>query len=485
MKKEQQIACPGPLVSGDRRQFLAQAGLGFGSLALASMLAGDARRPAAAAEAGSHNPLAARLPHFAPQATSVIFLFMAGGPSQMETFDPKPLLNRLHGQPVPESFGKIQTQRTTEASLLLGSQRTFRRQGKSGQLMSDLFPHLATQADEIAIVRSLHADSIVHAPALYQMNSGRTLMGHPSLGSWLLYGLGSENENLPAYVVMLDPDGTTVGGPPCWGAGYFSPVYQGTLFRPGKTPIIDLNPADGRSRPRQRQGLDLLKSLNRLRREPGDEQLLSRLATYELAFRMQTEAPEAIDLEQETSQTHQLYGADREPTAEFGRRCLMARRLVERGVRFVQLYSGGGPGNMTWDGHGDIEENHLRMAGQTDQPVAGLLKDLKQRGLLDSTLVIWAGEFGRTPMSQGNTGRDHSPFGFSLWMAGGGIQGGRSVGATDDIGLRAVERPIHVRDFHATILHQLGLDQEELTFLHDGREEKLTDTGGQVIQEIL
>ncbi|MDE0734741.1 MAG: DUF1501 domain-containing protein [Pirellulaceae bacterium] len=485
MEKEQQTACPGPLVSGDRREFLARAGLGFGSLALASMLAGDSRRPAAAAERGSHNPLAARLPHFAPQATSVIFLFMAGGPSQMETFDPKPLLNRLHGQPVPESFGKIQTQRTTEASLLLGSQRTFRRQGKSGQLMSDLFPHLATQADEIAIVRSLHADSIVHAPALYQMNSGRTLMGHPSLGSWLLYGLGSENENLPAYVVMLDPDGTTVGGPPCWGAGYFSPVYQGTLFRPGKTPIIDLNPADGRSRLRQRQGLDLLKSLNRLRREPDDQQLLSRLATYELAFRMQTEAPEAIDLEQETAQTHQLYGADREPTAEFGRRCLMARRLVERGVRFVQLYSGGGPGNMTWDGHGDIEENHLRMAGQTDQPVAGLLKDLKQRGLLDSTLVIWAGEFGRTPMSQGKTGRDHSPFGFSLWMAGGGIQGGRSVGATDDIGLRAVERPIHVRDFHATILHQLGLDQEELTFLHDGREEKLTDTGGQVIQEIL
>jgi hypothetical protein len=485
MKKEQQIACPGPLVSGDRRQFLAQAGLGFGSLALASMLAGDSRRPAAAAERGAHNPLAAKPPHFAPQATSVIFLFMAGGPSQMETFDPKPLLNRLHGQPVPESFGKIQTQRTTEASLLLGSQRTFRRQGKSGQLMSDLFPHLATQADEIAIVRSLHADSIVHAPALYQMNSGRTLMGHPSLGSWLLYGLGSENENLPAYVVMLDPDGTTVGGPPCWGAGYFSPVYQGTLFRPGKTPIIDLNPADGRSRLRQRQGLDLLKSLNGLRREPGDEQLLSRLATYELAFRMQTQAPEAIDLEQETAQTHQLYGADCEPTAEFGRRCLMARRLVERGVRFVQLYSGGGPGNMTWDGHGDIEENHLRMAGQTDQPVAGLLKDLKQRGLLDSTLVIWAGEFGRTPMSQGKTGRDHSPFGFSLWMAGGGIQGGRSVGATDDIGLRAVERPIHVRDFHATILHQLGLDQEELTFLHDGREEKLTDTGGQVIQEIL
>ncbi len=485
MTRHPQTACPGPLVTGDRREFLARAGLGFGSLALASLLAGDSPRSATAAEGAAHNPLAARLPHFAPQATSVIFLFMAGGPSQMETFDPKPLLNRLHGQPVPESFGKIQTQRTTEDSLLLGSQRTFRRQGKSGQLMSDLFPQLATQADEIAIVRSLHADSIVHAPALYQMNSGRTLMGHPSLGSWLLYGLGSENENLPAYVVMLDPDGTTVGGPPCWGAGYFSPVFQGTLFRPGKTPIIDLNPADGRSRRRQRQGLDLLKSLNRLRREPGDQQLLSRLATYELAFRMQTEAPEAIDLEQETAQTHQLYGADREPTAEFGRRCLMARRLVERGVRFVQLYSGGGPGNMTWDGHGDIEENHLRMAGQTDQPVAGLLKDLKQRGLLDSTLVIWAGEFGRTPMSQGKTGRDHSPFGFSLWMAGGGIQGGRSVGATDDIGLRAVERPIHVRDFHATILHQLGLDQEELTFLHDGREEKLTDTGGQVIREIL
>ena len=485
MARQRQVTCPGPQLAVNRRDFLARGGLGFGSLALTSLLAQESRPTVAAPQAVSHNPLSARPAHFAPQATSVIFLFMAGGPSQMETFDPKPLLNRLHGQPVPESFGKVKTQRTTEASLLLGSGRTFKAQGDSGQLMSDLFPHLGSEADEIAVIRSLQADSIVHAPALYQMNTGRTLMGHPSLGSWLLYGLGSENENLPAYVVMLDPDGTTVGGPPCWGSGYFPPVFQGTLFRPGATPIIDLNPADGRSRTRQRQSLDLLKSLNQLGRRPDDEQLLSRLATYELAFRMQTEAPEAVDLNQETRQTHRLYGADQEPTAEFGRRCLMARRLVERGVRFVQLYSGGGPGNMTWDGHGDIEENHLRMAGQTDQPIAGLLKDLRQRGLLDSTLVIWAGEFGRTPMSQGKTGRDHSPFGFCAWMAGGGIVGGRSVGATDEIGLRAVDRPIHVRDFHATILHQLGLDQEELTFLHDGREEKLTDIGGQVIREIL
>jgi len=485
MDQPEQITCPGPQLAVNRRDFLARGGLGFGSLAFASMLAREATVSGRDAVQGSLNPLGPKPPHFAPQATSVIFLFMAGGPSQMETFDPKPLLNRLHGQPVPESFGKVMTQQTTEASLLLGSKRTFRPQGDSGQMMSDLFPHLASEADEIAVIRSLRAESIVHAPALYQMNTGRTLMGHPSLGAWLLYGLGSENENLPAYVVMLDPDGTTVGGPPCWGSGYFPPVFQGTLFRPGKTPIIDLHPADGRSRSRQRQSLDLLNSLNQIQRRPDDAQLLSRLATYELAFRMQTEAPEAVDLNQETVQTRRLYGADEKPTAEFGRRCMMARRLVERGVRFVQLYSGGGPGNLTWDGHGDIEENHLRMAGQTDKPIAGLLKDLKQRGLLDTTLVIWAGEFGRTPMSQGKTGRDHSPFGFSVWMAGGGIQGGRSVGATDEIGLRAVERPIHVRDFHATILHQLGLDQEELTFLHDGREEKLTDIGGQVIQEIL
>jgi hypothetical protein len=471
--------CPGPLPTWDRREFLTRGGLGFGSLALASLLNQDAT-----ASESSANPLAARQPHFSPQATSVIFLFMAGGPSQVDTFDPKSLLQKLHGQPTPASFGPVRTQQVTEKALLLGSKRSFRPHGESGLVMSDLFPHLAECADTISVVRSMHADSIVHSAALYQMNSGRTLMGHPSLGAWLTYGLGSESENLPSYVVMLDPDGGLVGGPPCWGAGYFTPEYQGTLLRASGPPILNLMPT-GRTPVRQKRAFDLLQRLNRLNRDDHDPVLEARAATYELAFRMQSHAPEAVDLSLETQETQSLYGIDKQPTAEFGRRCLLARRLVERGVRFVQLYMGGGPGNLTWDGHGDIEENHLRMAGQSDQPVAGLLKDLQRRGLLEQTLVIWGGEFGRTPMSQGKTGRDHSPFGFSMWLAGGGIQGGRTVGATDEIGLRAIERPYHVRDLHATILRQLGLDQDELTVLHNGREERLTDTGGEAMQELL
>ena len=410
---------------------------------------------------------------------------MAGGPSQVETFDPKPLLQKLHGKPVPEQLGSVQTQRTTEKSLLLASKRTFHKYGQAGIEISDLFTHLATCADDIAVVRSMYADSVVHAPALYQMNTGRTLMGHPSLGSWVLYGLGSESENLPAYVVMLDPDGTTVGGPPCWGAGYFPQVYQGTLFRSGPTPILNLQAAGDRTHLRQRKNLDLLKQLNNLNRHEDNTVLSARAANYELAFRMQSHAPEAIDLSRETMSTQALYGIDHPRTEEFGRRCLLARRLVERGVRFVQLYCGGGPGNLTWDAHSDIEENHLRMAGQSDKPVAGLLQDLKRRGMLDSTLVIWGGEFGRTPMSEGSSGRDHSPFGFSMWLAGGGVRGGTTVGATDEIGLHAVEKPYHVRDLHATILQQLGLDQDQLTYMHNGRQEKLTDTGGHVIQEIV
>jgi hypothetical protein len=471
----------------DRRAFLADSGLGFGALALASLFDSETNAPALAAQPDNSwtNPLAARPSDLVASAKSVIFLFMTGGPSQVETFDPKPLLRTLHGQPVPKSFGRVQTQRVSEKSLLLGSQRSFRPHGESGLVMSDLFPHLSHCADSISVVRSMQADSIVHSAALYQMNTGRTLMGHPSLGAWLTYGLGSPSDNLPSFVVMLDPDGTLVGGPPCWGAGYFPPLYQGTLLRTGQPPILNLKPAAGRSGARQRDIMELLRRLNRMNRDRNDATLAARAATYELAFRMQSHAPEAVDLSRETRQTQALYGIDRETTQEFGRRCLLARRLVERGVRFVQLYMGGGPGNLTWDGHGDIEENHLRMAAESDQPVAGLLMDLQQRGLLDETLVIWGGEFGRTPMSQGKTGRDHSPFGFSMWLAGGGIQGGRVVGATDDIGLRAIENPYHVRDLHATILHQLGLDQDLLTVLHNGREERLTDTGGRVIEELL
>ena len=464
-----------------RRHWLTSAGLGFGGLALSAMLADEA----ISADSANTNPLHVKDPHFDAKAKRVIFLFMAGGPSQVETFDPKPTLNELHNKPVPDSFGSVQTQQTTEKSLLLGSKRSFEQYGESGTVISDLFPHLTKHADDLAVIRSLHADSIVHSAALYQMNSGRTLMGHPTLGSWINYGLGSVNQNLPGYVVMLDPDGTLVGGPPCWGAGYFPPVYQGTLFRPDGVPILDLLPSDKRSRRRQRNSLDALNKLNGLSRREDDQVLLSRLATYELAFRMQTHAPEAIDVSQESKTTHTMYGTDKPKTSDFGTRCLMARRLLERGVRFVQLYSGGGPGNLTWDGHSDIEENHLRMAAQVDQPISALITDLKQRGLFDSTLIVWGGEFGRTPMSQGETGRDHSPFGFSMWLAGGGIKGGITVGATDDIGLRSVEQRYHVRDLHATILHQLGLDQHKLSFLHNGREEILTDIGGSVITEVV
>jgi len=321
---------------------------------------------------------------------------------------------------------------------------------------------------------------------MYQMNSGRVLMGYPSLGSWAVYGLGSVSENLPAFVVMPDPDGALTGGPPCWGAGFLPPVYQGTPFRSGSTPILNLRSSAKRSPVRQRRALDLVERLNKLKRDPADEELEARTASYELAFRMQSHAPEAVDITRDSQATRELYGLDDEVTSEFGARCLRARRLVERGVRFVQLYHGGGPGNLTWDAHADIEENHLRMAPQADRPIAGLLKDLRSRGLLDETLVVWGGEFGRTPMSEGSgTGRDHSPFGFSMWMAGGGIRGGQAVGETDEVGLRAVENPYHVNDIHATILHQLGLNHVDLSYLHNGREERLTDAGGKVIEEIV
>ena len=480
-------SCPGAPIAWSRRDLLRRGALGFGSMAAASLLARDGLLPRArGGEGRSADPLAARPPHFEPKATSVIFLFLTGGPSQMETFDPKPLLNRLHGQRMPESFGSVAFQQTSDESLLLGSRRTFRRHGESGLEISDLFPHLAARADDLAVIRSCHADSITHAPAMYQMNTGRVLMGHPSLGSWAVYGLGNGTENLPAFVVMLDPSGPLTGGPPCWGSGYLPPVYQGMPFRSGEAPLLNLRPSGGRSRPRQRAALDLLRDLNGSGGRDEDDPILgARLASYELAFRMQSDAVEAVDLGDEPEETRNLYGLDRPETGEFGRRCLLARRLVERGVRFVQLYHGGGPGNMTWDAHGDIEENHRRMAGEADRPIAGLLTDLKRRGLLDRTLVVCGGEFGRTPMSQGRTGRDHNPYGFSMWMAGGGVKGGRTVGSTDPLGLRAAEDPKHVRDLHATILHLLGLDQYELTVMHDGREEKLTDTGGEVIAEIL
>jgi hypothetical protein len=459
-----------------RRDVLVRAAHGFGSLALASMMPGADSKI---------NPLAAKVAHFAPKAKSVIFLFMVGAPSQIDTFDPKPALEKFNGQQLPESYGKIVSQFTKGDTPLLKSPWTFKKYGQCGREVSTLFPHTAQVVDDLCFVRSFYTDSTVHAPAMYQVNTGRILMGYPSMGSWVTYGLGSESENLPAYVVMPQPEGTPEGGTPCWGAGFLPAVYQGTVFRGGPAPIVNLKPPEGMTPERQRRALDFLQKMNAMDTLDGDTEMAARISSYELAFRMQSAAPDAVDLTKESAATKKLYGLDQKVTSEFGTRCLLARRLVERGVRFVQLYSGGGPVSIQWDAHKDLVGNHEKMCKMTDQPVAGLIRDLKSRGLLDSTLVIWGAEFGRLPMSQGGDGRDHNPHGFTMWFAGGGVKPGSMVGETDELGVRAVGNRYAMRDFHATILHLLGLEQEKLTFLHNGRNEKLTDFGGSVIREML
>ncbi|HEY7310838.1 MAG TPA: DUF1501 domain-containing protein [Gemmataceae bacterium] len=466
-------------IATSRRDFLFRAGGGCGALALSWLLAreGGAAVPRV-------NPLAARKPHHAAKAKSVIFLFMVGGPSAIDLFDPKPALAKHHGKPLPPSFGKPVSQFTKGDTPLLASTRTFKKHGKSGLDVSDLMPRLATCVDDLAFLRSCWCNSTIHAPALYELHSGRTQMGYPSLGSWVAYGLGSVSENLPAYCVMLQPEGTPEGGAPCWSAGFLPAVHQGTLLRRGPNPILNLKPPPGVGEERQRRTLDLIQRMNDVGRDPEDTELSARIASYELAFRMQQHAPEAVDLSRESAATRTMYGLDDKRTADFGTRCLLARRLVERGVRFVQLYSGGGPLITQWDAHDDINANHEKMCGHVDRPIAALLTDLKQRGLLDETLVVWASEFGRTPMSQGGKGRDHNPYGFTMWLAGGGVKGGQAIGDTDEFGLRAVEDRISVNDFHATILHLLGLDHEQLTFLHSGRDERLTDVAGRVIEAV-
>ncbi len=469
----------------DRRRFLRNAGGGFGMLALTAMLAKDGLLHAGSGELStSLNPLAARKPHLAARAERVIFLFMSGGPSHLETFDPKPELQRLHGKKLPASFGMVKTRRGVDKNKLLATKRTFKKYGQSGIDVSDLFPNLATQADEICVLRSCFGDSVTHPESVYQMNTGSILMGRPSLGAWATFGLGTENQNMPAFVVLPDPSGWVKGGAPAWGNGFLPAAYQGTVIRGGTTPILNLHTPKGVSGEQQRQTLDLINQLNQvhLRQRAEDSELAARIASYELAFRMQTHATEVVDINKETAATKKLYGLDNTTTSEFGLRCLLARRMVERGVRFVQLYCGDTNG---WDGHSDIEQNHGKLARQSDLPIAGLLKDLKARGLLDSTLVIWGGEFGRTPMSEGNTGRDHNPHGYCMWLAGGGVKRGQIVGATDAIGLRAAEDRMHIHDIHATILHLLGFDHERLTYRHNGRDERLTDVAGVVIRKAL
>jgi hypothetical protein len=463
-----------------RRDFLRQAGGGFGALALAWLLEQEAGAEIAPAD----NLLAPRPPHFPAKAQRVISLFMHGGPSHLETFDPKPDLQRLAGQPLPPSFGKVATRRKVATNPLLATKRTFQKSGRSGLEISDFLPNIARCADDLAVIRSCWADSVNHPQAVYQMSTGSILMGKPSLGSWVGYGLGTENQNLPAFVVLPDPGGGIKGGPPAYGAGFLPASYQGTLMRGGSSPILDLRSSGGLSDLQQRGLLDLIGQLNAHHKEmQGDDlEVAARIQSYELAYRMQAAAPEAVELARETEETKRLYGLDDPRSAEFGTRCLLARRLVERGVRFVQLFSGDVGG---WDAHEDVETNHATMCARTDKPVAGLLTDLKRRGLLESTLVIWGGEFGRMPMSEQGKGRDHNPHGFSTWLAGAGVKGGTVHGATDAVGLRAEVDPVHVHDLHATILHLLGLDHTRLTFPHNGRDDRLTETSGKVVTSIL
>ena len=448
-----------------RRELLAQAGLGFGSLAMLDLM----QRAADAAQ----NPLAAKQPDHPPKTRAVISLFMHGGPSQLDTFDPKPLLKKYAGQTLPSSYGNLDLEFTkTATAKVLASRRTFHRCGDSGIEISDLFPELSAHADQMAVVRSCHHNEFNHSPALYLMHSGNRQMGRPSLGSWCTYGLGTEAEDLPGHVVMRD--GPLKAGPMTYGTGFLPAAYQSTELRSAGTPILHLNKPATAAQLDTRALLDFAQLLNHehAATRAEDSRLSARIAAYELAFRMQTSAPEAIDIARESAATHRLYGLDRNETHSFGSQCLIARRLIERGVRFVQLYHGGG--NTGWDTHGNNDGQHRINALQTDRPIAGLLADLKARGLLDSTLILWGGEFGRTPTSEGADGRDHSPYGFSIWMAGGGIRGGTVYGATDDFGFKAVENLVPIRDLHATILHLLGIDHEELTYLFQGLDQKLT-----------
>ena len=471
-----------------RREFVWQMGGGFAGLALTSMLSQDGFFGRHAPAGESVGNASRDQPHFTAKAKSCIFLMMNGAPSQVDTFDYKPSLQKYAGQPLPE--GKAFTNSGgRKVGFLTPAFRRFLPGGDSGLLISDYFPNVRRHADKLAVIRSCHTDSHAHGSALVAMNTGKTFIGRPSLGSWCVYGLGTENESLPGYVVILDKRGGPIGGQPNWSSGFMSAAYQGTLFRPVGDPILDLRGPEHVTRQAQREQLDLLARLNEqhLAARPGGDELAARIGSYELAFRMQSEAPEAVDLSQETAETLAMYGVGQQPTDEYGRNCLVARRLIERGVRFVQLYSGGGHLEETWDAHESIEKNHGRHGAEVDQPIAALLTDLEQRGLLEETLIVWGGEFGRMPFSEGQNapGRNHNPYGFSMWLAGGGVKGGMAYGETDEFGFEAVVDRVHLHDLHATILHLLGMDHERLTYFHQGRDESLTDVFGKVVTGVL
>ena len=470
-----------------RRELLVRAGNGLGMLGLASLLGREgllAQEP--------RDPLAPKAPHFPARAKAVIWLFINGGPSHVDTWDHKPELEKRDGQELA-GFNRFTGFFANEVGGLMKSPFAFARHGECGKWVSELFPHLSRHVDRMAFVHSGHTESNNHSPALFMINTGEVRMGHPCVGSWVTYGLGSPSQNLPAFVVMSDPLGRGLpkGHAQNWGAGFLPSVYQGTYLKPAGVPIDNMVPPAEVAGERQRRQLDLLAELNRrhLEANPAERELAARIESFELAWRMQSAAPEALDLDREPDSIKRLYGLDQKKCAHFARQCLIARRMVERGVRFVQIYSGGMENQLSWDGHKDIKGNHSGFAAETDQPIAGLLEDLRQRGLLDSTLVIWGGEFGRLPVAQkgDKPGRDHNPHAFTTWFAGGGVKEGVTYGATDEIGFKAVENRVTVHDLHATILHLLGLDHRKLTYRHNSLEQRLTTitVDARILHEIL
>jgi hypothetical protein len=471
MKRESQIS--------SRRRFLGQTGSGLAGVALAHMLHEDGLLAAAAPA----DPLAAKQPHHAPRAKSIIWLFMEGGPSHVDLFDPKPKLKELAGQPIPESMRpKVTAMPGTSDNGLMPSKREFKQFGQSGLWVSDWYPEIAQHVDDMAVIRSCWTDGINHVGGVTEMNTGSILSGRPSLGAWVNYGLGSANRNLPSFVVMLD-DRDPIGGAREWGAGFLPASYQGMQFRRGDTPLLHLKPPAGMTDEQQRSELSLLKQLNQIwsKDKPEDSELDARIRSYELAYNMQSAAPEAVDLSKESEATRSLYGMDEEKTRAFGTNCLLARRMIERGVRFVELYCGSGSG---WDAHVNVEQNHSKWCRASDKPIAGLLTDLKARGMLKDTLVVWGGEFGRTPFNEKGVGRDHNPWGFTIWMAGGGVKGGQNIGSTDEIGMYAQEQKAHVHDIHASMLWAMGLDHLRVTHMHNGRAERPTVVAGEVIKPL-
>jgi hypothetical protein len=476
--------------SMSRRQLLRRAGLGFGMIGLAGMLADEGllTSPAPAAQRPG-NPLASKQPHFTAEAKSIIWLFMNGGPSQVDTWDYKPELEKRHGQEL-KGFDKNTGFFTANVGPVMKSPFKFAQHGQSGTWVSEIFPHMARHVDKMAFLYSCFTESNNHSPALFMVNTGMPKMGFPCLGSWVTYGLGTESHNLPAFVVMSDPKGRGLpkGHAQNWGSGFLPSIYQGTWLSPTGEPIDNLTRPADMTPAAQRAQLELLAKLNKqhLEKHAGDAELAARIESFELAYRMQLAAPDAVDIDKEPQHIHKLYGVDRKECAHFAKQCLIARRLVERGVRCVQIYSGGMENELSWDGHANIVANHTGFAAESDQPIAALLADLEQRGLLSQTLVVWGGEFGRLPIVQtGGTGRDHNPHAFTVWLAGGGAKGGAHHGATDEIGHKAVQDRVSINDLHATLLHLLGINHERLTYRYNGRDFRLTDVAGKVVRPVL